>query len=153
MVAHTRLPSVGFLSWSQFLAVSLQVTRVINLVVGCHYFLPGLQLPLQPLRGLLPISLLGEQRHDGCELFAEDCYPTASWLRLNPGPTAQESSTLTTQIPSHVKSTEEKVIFSTETTSKRFLQHFFYTVCWVIGTAASLLNLFHLYSNVLFWNK
>jgi len=23
-----------------------------------------------PLRGLLPVSLLGEQRHDGCEQFA-----------------------------------------------------------------------------------
>jgi len=33
--------------------------------VGCHYFPPGLQLPLQLLRGLLPILLLGEQRHDG----------------------------------------------------------------------------------------
>ena len=32
--------------------------------------LPGLQLPPQPLRGLLPISLLGEDRHDGCEQFA-----------------------------------------------------------------------------------
>jgi len=32
-----------------------------------HYFLPGLQLPSQPLRGLLWISLLGEQRHNGCE--------------------------------------------------------------------------------------
>jgi len=31
---------------------------------------PGLQLPSQPLRGLLPISLLGEQRHDGCEQLA-----------------------------------------------------------------------------------
>jgi len=29
-VAHTRLPSVGFRSWSQFLAVSLQVTWIIN---------------------------------------------------------------------------------------------------------------------------
>ena len=37
---------------------------------GCHYFLSGSQLPSQPLRGLLPISLLGEQRHDGCEQFA-----------------------------------------------------------------------------------
>ena len=37
---------------------------------GCHYFPPGLQLPPQPLRGLLPILLLGEQRHDGCEQFA-----------------------------------------------------------------------------------
>ena len=69
-VAHTRLPSVGFRSWSRFLAVSLQVTWVINPAVGCHYFPPGLQLPSQPLRGLLPISLLGEQRHDGCEQFA-----------------------------------------------------------------------------------
>ena len=31
---------------------------------------PGLQLPPQPLRGLVPISLLDEQRHDGCEQFA-----------------------------------------------------------------------------------
>jgi len=30
----------------------------------------GLQLPMQPLRGRLPISLLGEQMHDGCEQFA-----------------------------------------------------------------------------------
>jgi len=29
-VAHTRLPSAGFRSWSRFLAVSLQVTWVIN---------------------------------------------------------------------------------------------------------------------------
>ena len=28
------------------------------------------QLPSQPLRGLLPILLLGEQRHNGCEQFA-----------------------------------------------------------------------------------
>jgi len=43
---------------------------VINPAVGCHYFPPGLQLPPQPLRGLLPVSLLGEQRHNGCEQFA-----------------------------------------------------------------------------------
>ena len=63
--AHTRLQSVGFRSWSRFLTVSLQVTWVINLAVGCHYFPPGLQLPSQPLRGLLPISL-----HDGCKQSA-----------------------------------------------------------------------------------
>ena len=34
------------------------------------YFPRGLQLPSQPLRGLLPILLLGEQRHNGCEQFA-----------------------------------------------------------------------------------
>ena len=85
-VAHTRLPGVGFRIWSRFLAVRLQVTWVTNPVVGCHYFPPGLQLPSQPLRGLLPISRLGEQRHDGCEQFAWDCYPTASRLRFEPRP-------------------------------------------------------------------
>jgi len=39
-------------------------------LVGCHYFPPGLQLPPQPLRGLLPVLLLGEQTHNGCEQFA-----------------------------------------------------------------------------------
>ena len=68
-VAHTRLPSVGFQRWSWFFAVSLQVTWVINPAVGCHYFSAGLQLPSQSLRELLPILLLGEQRHDGCEQF------------------------------------------------------------------------------------
>jgi len=34
----------------------LQVMWVINLTAGCHHFLPGPQLPSQPLRGLLPIS-------------------------------------------------------------------------------------------------
>ena len=49
-LAHTWLPSVGFWgSWSWFLAVSLQVTWVINPVVGCHYFPPGLQLPSRPV--------------------------------------------------------------------------------------------------------
>jgi len=38
--------------------------------VGCHYFPPGLQLPQQPLRGLLPILLLGEQKLNGWEQFA-----------------------------------------------------------------------------------
>ena len=83
-VAHTRLPNVGFRSWSWLLAVSLQVTRVIKPAVGCQYFPPGLQLPSQPLRGLQPVSLLGEQRHAGCEQFAQDCYPRALWLRFGP---------------------------------------------------------------------
>ena len=66
-------------------------------MVGCRYFLPDLQLPPQHLRGLLPISLLGEQRHDGCEQFAEDCYLTASRLRSEPEPSAPEFSALTTR--------------------------------------------------------
>jgi len=35
-----------------------------------QYFPPGLQLSPQPLRGLLPILPLGEQRQEGCEQFA-----------------------------------------------------------------------------------
>ena len=63
-----------------------------------------MQLPSQPLGGLLPISLLGEQRHDVCEQF--DSLPkTVNRQRrdcdLNPGPSAPESSTLTTRLPSH----------------------------------------------------
>ena len=37
---------------------------------GRNYFPPGPQLPSQSVRGLLPIWLLGEQRHDRCEQFA-----------------------------------------------------------------------------------
>jgi len=59
-VARTRLPRDGFRNWSRFLAVSLQATWVLNPAVGCHYFPPGLQLPSQLLRVLLPIWLLGE---------------------------------------------------------------------------------------------
>ena len=56
-VADTRIQSVGFRSWSRILAVSPQVTWVINPVVGWHYIPPGLQLPPKLLRGLLPILL------------------------------------------------------------------------------------------------
>ena len=57
--------------------------------VGCHYFPPGLQLPSQPLRGLLRISLLGEHWHDGCEQFAvtrqrRGCELNPCLLRLSP---------------------------------------------------------------------
>jgi len=111
-VDHTRLSSVGFRSWSKFLAVSLEVMWVVNPAVACHYFPPGLQLPPQPLRGLLPILLLGEQRHDGCEQFAYDCYRTASRLRFEPGPpSAPESSTLTTRLPSHPPIVERGVMW------------------------------------------
>ena len=99
--SHTRLPSVGFRSWSRFLAVSLQATWVINPAVGCHYFPPGLQLHPQPLRGLLPILLLGEPRHDGCNSLPKVVTRQRRGCDLNPGPTAPESSKLTTRLPSH----------------------------------------------------
>jgi len=68
-VTHTRLPSVGSRSWSRFLAVSLQVTWIINPPVGCHYFPPGRQLPSQPLRGLLHYQCCCLV-NNGCEQFA-----------------------------------------------------------------------------------
>jgi len=72
------------MSWSRFLAVSLQVTWIINPAVGCHYFPPGLQLPPQPF--LLPILLLGKQRHNGCEhavclRLLPDSVATAIWTQ------------------------------------------------------------------------
>ena len=79
----------------------LKVTRVKNLAVGCHYFLPSLQLPSQPLRGLLPILLLGEQRHDGCESLPKTVTLQHRSCDLNAGPSAPESSMLTTLLPSH----------------------------------------------------
>ena len=101
-VAHTRLPSVEFWSWSRFLAVNLQVTWVINPAVGCRYFTPGLQLPSQPLRGQLPISRYLLNRGMMCvnslpktvTRQRRDCY-------LNPSPSVPKSSALTTRLPSH----------------------------------------------------
>ena len=65
---------------------------------GCHYFLQGLQLPLQPLRGLLPILLLGEQRHNGVSSLPKTVTRQRRDCDLNPGPSAPESSTLTTRL-------------------------------------------------------
>jgi len=119
-VAHTRLPSVGFRSWSRFLAVSLQVTWVINPAVGCHYFPPGLQLPSQPCcqfhcLGVNSLPKTVTRQHCNCD--------------LNPGPSAPESSTLTMWLPNHPWSKCKQVkwlvvavcgrIFTTSMRSKR----------------------------------
>jgi len=74
---------------------------VINPAVGCHYFPPGLQLPPQPLNGLLPILLVGEQRHNGCEQFPKTVTRQRRDCDLNPCSSEPESSTLTTRLPSH----------------------------------------------------
>ena len=58
--------------------------------VGCYYLPSGLQLPWQPLRGLLPVSSLPKtviQQRRGCD--------------LNRGSSAPKSSTLTTRLPCH----------------------------------------------------
>jgi len=83
-VAHTRLPILWFRSWSQFLTVSLQVTRVINLVVGCHYFPPGLQLLPQPLRAVTNFAAwLTEARWvwTVCLRLLPDSVATSIWIR------------------------------------------------------------------------
>jgi len=41
--------------------------------MGCHYFPPGLQLLPQPLRGLIPILLLGEKRHTYLHILNAIC--------------------------------------------------------------------------------
>jgi len=64
-------------------------------------FSAGPQLPPQPLRGLLPILLLGEERHDGCEQLPKTVTRQRICCDLNPGNSAPESSTLTTRLPSH----------------------------------------------------
>ena len=81
-VAHTQLPSVGFRNWSRFLAVSLQMTWIINPTVGCHYFPPGTMGVNR-----LPKTVTRQRR---------DC-------NFNPGPSAPESSMLTTRLLSDVR--------------------------------------------------
>jgi len=98
-VAHTRLPSV-------------MVPKLIPVrgsqPPGDVSHKPGGRLPLLSARpavtlatlkrAAIPVLLLGEQRHNGCEQFVtrlrRDC-------DLNPGPSAPQSSTLTTRLPSH----------------------------------------------------
>ena len=98
-VTHTRLPSVWFWSRSRYLAVSLQVTWVINLAVGSHYFPSGPQLPSQPLRGLLPI--LVNRGTMGVNSLSKTVTRHRCGCDLNPCLTAPESSKLTTRLPSH----------------------------------------------------
>jgi len=52
----------------------------------------------------VPISLLGEQRHDGCEQLPKTVTRQRRGCDLNPGPFAPESSTLTTRLPRRSKS-------------------------------------------------
>jgi len=139
-VAHTRLQSVGFRSWSRFLAVSLQVTWVKNLTVGCHYFPPGLRLPPQPLRWLLPILLLGEQyntiqykicKAPCCRGFrgtmgVNSLPKTVTRQRcdcdLNSGPSAPESSMLTTRLTSHPMQLRAEIIWVNKSISETKLK-------------------------------
>ena len=96
-------------------SVFLQADSVLIPVLGSQpagdaSHKPGNRLPLLSARPAVTLATLkraatnfvfGELRNDGCEQFAYDCYPTASRdCDLNPGPSAPESSTLTTRLPS-----------------------------------------------------
>ena len=109
-VAHTRLPSVWFRIWFRFLAVSLQITWVINPAVGCHYFPTGLQLPPQPLRELLLFCCLVNRRTVGVNSLPMTVTQQHRDYDLNPGPSVSESSTLITRLPSHVPEMVQVVI-------------------------------------------
>jgi len=57
------------------------------------------QLPSQPLRGLLPIRLLGERGTMGVNSLPKTVTRQLRGCDLNPGCSAPESSTLTTRLP------------------------------------------------------
>ena len=100
-VAHTRLPSVGFRSWFRFLAVSLQVMWVINPTVACHYFPPGLRYLRNPQERCYQFCCLVNRGTMGVNSLPKTVTRQRRDCDLNPGPSAPESSTLTTQLPSH----------------------------------------------------
>jgi len=86
-VSYTRLPSVGFRSWSRFLAVSLQVMWVIDPAVGCHYFPPGLQLP--PQEGCYQFCCLVKRGTMGVNSLLKTVTRQRRDCDLNPGPSAR----------------------------------------------------------------
>ena len=93
-----RSPSVGCRSWSRFLAVSLQVTWVINQAVGCRYFAPGLQLPLQPLRAAAAFAAWWTEAWrvwTVCLRLLPDSVATAVWSQalLHSSPARYHSAT------------------------------------------------------------
>jgi len=70
---------------------------------SCHYFPPGPQLPSQPLRRLLPFCCLVNTLNTGT-MGVNSLPKTVTRQRrdcdLNPDPSAPETSTLTTRLPS-----------------------------------------------------
>jgi len=65
-----------------------------------HNFPPSPQLRSQPIRGLLPISLLGEQRIHSLNSLPKTVTRQHHGCNINSGPTAPKSSTVTTRLPS-----------------------------------------------------
>ena len=93
-VAHTRLSNVGFRSWSRFLAVSLQVMRVINPAVGCHYLCQACSYPRNPQEGCYQFCCLVNRGTMGVNNLPKTVSQQRRGCDLNPGPSAPESSML-----------------------------------------------------------
>ena len=87
-VVPYSITSVGHGADPGFLAVSLQVTLVINPVVGCRYFPPGLRLLSQPKRSPLACTkvycLVTEAYR--CKWLAQGHYAIVPSQVLNPRP-------------------------------------------------------------------
>ena len=98
-VAHTRLPSVWFQSWSRFLAVCLPVTWVIN---------PGDRLPLLSDRPTVTLTTLKRVAINfvahaiGVNSLPKTVTRQRRGCNLNPSPSSSESSMLTTRLLSHL---------------------------------------------------
>ena len=100
-VAHTQLSSAGFRSWSRFLAVSLQATWVINLVVGCHYFRQACSYPCNPEEDCCQFCCLVNTDRMGANSLPKTVTRQYRGCDFNPGPSAPKSSMLTTRLLSH----------------------------------------------------
>ena len=83
-VAHTRLPSVGFRSWSRFFAVSLQMTWVIN---------PAYRLPLLSARPAVTHATLKRAATNFAAWWTEAQWVWTVCLRLLPVSVAIEPGT------------------------------------------------------------
>ena len=106
MSARTRLPSVVYRSWSQFLAVSLQVTWVVSPAVGCHAVLSGRPAvtPATLKTGAANLAAWWTKVRwvwTVCLRSLPNSVAARRGCDLNPGPSAPESSTLTTRLPNH----------------------------------------------------
>ena len=93
--------TIPFWSWSQFLAVTLQVKWIINPTVGCHYFPPGLQLPRNLYEGCYQFCCFVNRGTMGVNSLPKTVTGQHCNCDLNPGPSVPESRTLTTRLSSH----------------------------------------------------
>jgi len=74
---------------------------VINLAVGCHYFLPGLKYTRNRYEGCYQFCCLVNRGTMGVNSLPRTVTRQRCGCDLNPGPSASELNTLTTQLLGH----------------------------------------------------